>query len=188
MRQLITFILGSVLILSCVNTYGQTYADTIQANKFCKLADKYCYEFSLDSSTIYYRKAADIYKSIAEIQKDTTIWHMYLECLSVISTNFSQQYKYSDSKNTLDSALAISLKIFGSSHKQTALIYHCYGSRHITCTAHIVYILQSLKHPLKCFGYYPRIVNDNYLYFLRCFHPLPFYVRYKGRQDRPKRL
>ena len=127
MRQLITFILGSVLILSCVNTYGQTYADTIQANKFCKLADKYCYEFSLDSSTIYYRKAADIYKSIAEIQKDTTIWHMYLECLSVISTNFSQQYKYSDSKNTLDSALAISLKIFGSSHKQTALIYHCYG-------------------------------------------------------------
>ena len=124
MKILIAFILGSASIFLCPSTSAQTYADTIQARKYQVLAEKYCNEFSLDSSTVYYRKAANIYKSIAETQNNTLIYVEYLSCLNFISSNFSQQYQLDASKNTLDSALTISLGIFGGEHQQTALVYH----------------------------------------------------------------
>ena len=127
MKLLIIFLLGSAFVFICENTYAQTSGDTIQANKFRKLADKYGNEVSLDSSTIYYRKAANIYKSIAENQIDTLMFGEYLACLDSISFNYSNQFKFEDSKNTLDSALNIAINFFGLEHPHTAAVYHNYG-------------------------------------------------------------
>lgn len=127
MRQLNSFLLISAFIIIGQGTLAQTYSDTIQANKFIKLAEKYSNKLSFDSSTVYLRKAAYIYKSVAENQKDTVSWGEYLGCLGTISTNFTQQYQFEDSKNVLDSALTVSLGVFGDKHIQTALVYHNFG-------------------------------------------------------------
>ena len=113
MRQLNSFLLISAFIIIGQGTLAQTYSDTIQANKFIKLAEKYSNKLSFDSSTVYLRKAAYIYKSVAENQKDTVSWGEYLGCLGTICTNFTQQYQFEDSKNVLDSALTVSLGVFG---------------------------------------------------------------------------
>jgi tetratricopeptide (TPR) repeat protein len=128
MKILIAFFLGFALVVQCSESNAQTTLDTIQARKFVLLADKYAKELSLDSSAIYYRKAAHIYKSIATTKKDTLMVSKYLECLCSISAIFSQESKFVDSKNTLDSALTISLKNFGNEHLQTARVYHYYGT------------------------------------------------------------
>ncbi|MEI6137917.1 MAG: CHAT domain-containing tetratricopeptide repeat protein [Mariniphaga sp.] len=127
MKPIIVFLLISAFVFCGQRTCAQTFEDTIQANKYIKLAEKYSKNLSYDSSTVYLRKAAYIYKSIAENQKDTVSWGKYLECLGTISTNFTQQYQLEASKNALDSALTVALKIFGSEHQQTALVYHNYG-------------------------------------------------------------
>ncbi len=127
MKPLIVFFLGSALIFLSEGTSAQTNSETIQARKFKALADKYSNKLSFDSSTICYRKAANIYIHIAEIQKDTLMWREYLGCLGAISKNFSQQYQFENSNNTLDSALSVSLGIFGNEHPQTALVYHNFG-------------------------------------------------------------
>ncbi len=127
MKLIIAFFLCSAIIFLCAGASAQTNSDTIQARKFRALADKYSNKLSFDSSTICYRKAANIYIHLAEIQKDTLMWREYLGCLGAISTNFSQQYQFENSKNVLDSALTVSLGVFGDKHIQTALVYHNFG-------------------------------------------------------------
>jgi CHAT domain-containing protein len=158
MRKLNSFLLISAFIIIGQKTLAQTYSDTIQAIKYIKLADNYSNKLSFDSSTVYLRKAACIYKSIAENQKDTALWGEYLGCLGTISTNFTQQYQFEASKNTLDSALAVALRIFGSEQQQSAKVYHNYG---------ILYYFeakydQSLEYLFKEAGIYKKFLIKDY--------------------------
>ena len=157
MKIITVFFLVSALIFSSVIASEQTNSDTTQARKFKVLADQYSNKLSFDCSTICYRKAANIYIHIAEIQKDTLMWQEYLGCLSAISTNFSQQYQFENSKNTLDSALIVSQGVFGNEHPQTALVYHNFG---------ILYYFEakydkSLEYLYKEAGIYKRNLPKN---------------------------
>ena len=127
MRIYITFIFVSAFFFSSPNINAQSSADTIQARKYQAIGDKYYNEELLDSSTCYYQKAANVYKVIAEARGDTVLWGEYLTCLCNISRNSSFLFKLDNSKQTLDTALTISLKLFGKDHRLTALIYGGYG-------------------------------------------------------------
>ena len=180
MKILNSFLLGSVLIISYVNTNGQTYADTIQAYKFDELSEKYSNEGSLDSSTIYLRKAAKIFKSLAESQQDTLMWCEYLWCLDNIATNLTDGCRFNDSKNTLDTALTISLKVFGENHQQTASIYYHFGDMYHNDDKYDI----SLEYLFKESEIYKKMISPDKIYIANNNYLIGRDYLFKGEQKK----
>ena len=126
MKLLIAFIFVSAFFFSSTNVDAQSGADTIQANKLRVLGEKYFYAQSPDSSIWYFQKAVIVYKNIIKAKEDTLIIKDYLSCLNDLSIVYSTYKKFDKSKETLDSSLVISLKLFGKDHMQTAMVYSGY--------------------------------------------------------------
>ncbi len=103
-------------------------ADTSLAKQYYILADDYYYSENLDSSNIYYQKAADIYKKIAETNSDTTMWEKHVKLMYYISWNLTSQSQFKRSIEILDTTLFIALKYLGKNSKQTANIYAGLGN------------------------------------------------------------
>jgi tetratricopeptide (TPR) repeat protein len=116
-----------MLIMVQISFSQNTIADTIVAKEYFALGDKY-YGQNTDSSTFYYQKAADIYKQIAEKNKDTLMWQKHIRCLYDASWNLTAQLQFENSLNILDTALIIALKYLGNCNKQTANIYDGLGN------------------------------------------------------------
>ena len=135
--------------------FAQNYSDTIEAKKYYALSDKYYNDWDLDSSNIYYRKAADVYKQIAENNNDTLMWAKYVRCLYNVSWNLSLQSKFDNSINILDTALIICLKYLGENHKQTAILYSGFGNVYSDKSENdkaLEYLYKSLKIKKELFG------------------------------------
>ena len=69
-------------------------ADTTLAKNYYLLGDKYYSTQDIDSSNIYYQKAADVCREIAAENNDTLMWAKYVECLYSISWNLTSQSKF----------------------------------------------------------------------------------------------
>ena len=150
----ITIIIITLLFVSQI--FGQNIsADTTFAKQYYALGDKYYDNSNLDSSSVFYQKAADIYKQIAITNNDTLMWEKYVGCLYDVSWNLSSQYKFINSINVLDTAIIICLKYFGENHKQTTKIYdgyaNLYSDKHEFDLA-LHYYLKSLKIKKIIFG------------------------------------
>jgi len=116
----------SIITFQC---FSQDYSlDTTLALKYYKLGDKFFSAYQLDSSTSYYKKAAEVYKQFAERDKETLMYEKHVSCLYNISRNYISQAKYSNSIELLDSSLTLSLKYLGEKNKQTANIYYGFGA------------------------------------------------------------
>ncbi len=57
-----------------VGVAQHTLLDTTLAKKYYELGDKYYSSQDLDSSNIYYQKAADVFKQIAKQNNDNLMW------------------------------------------------------------------------------------------------------------------
>ena len=182
MRLFIALIFVSALFFTSAKAVAQSSADTVQAKNLRALGNKYYNEEALDSSTWYYQKAAQIFRSIAEIKRDTVMWGKYIRCLYDVSMNLSIQFKSDQSKSTLDSALILSMKYFGNKHRQTALIYGAYGAMY----EYISDFDRSLEYLLKQLEIYKTVFKANSSSLAEVYRNIG--TAYYGKRDLNKSL
>ena len=121
-----------ITLFFATQIFAQNYTDTTLAKQYYELGTKYYNEWNLDSSIIFYQKAADIYKQIAEENNDTLMWEKHVWCLYDLSHNLTSLYDFENSINILDSALAICFNYLGVNHKYVAKIYKGFGMVYYT--------------------------------------------------------
>ena len=116
-------------LIVVLNAFSQDIAsDTISAKQYYMLGDKYYEDWNIDSSSIYYLKAANVYKQIAEKNKDTLMWEKHIRCLYDVSWNLKSQSQFESTINLLDSALNLCLNYLEEKHLLTATLYVGYGN------------------------------------------------------------
>jgi len=116
-------------LIAVLNAFSQDIAsDTVSAKQYYLLGDKYYEDWNIDSSSIYYLKAANIYKQIAEKNNDTLMWEKHIRCLYDVSWNLKSQSQFERSIYLLDSALNLCLNYLKEKHLLTATLYVGYGN------------------------------------------------------------
>ncbi len=151
----VSLFMTCLLILS-LNLFSQPSAtDTTLAKKYFVLADKYYSSGNLDSSSIYYQNAADIYKPIALKTNDPGVWRKFINCLNRISNNLTSQYRLDEAQKLLDTALVYSLKYLHEKNLETANLLNGLGTVYGTAGEYdkaLDYYFQSLQIKKELLG------------------------------------
>ncbi len=126
MRLISIFLLTANIFFATHMIYAQNSL-SLAAEKYTSIGDKFYKEQAVDSSNIYYQKAADIYKKIAIKNSDTLKWANYLKLKYYIAWNLISISDFDKSVEILNEALKISLKYLTENSSQTAQIYNGLG-------------------------------------------------------------
>ncbi|MCD4792545.1 MAG: CHAT domain-containing protein [Bacteroidales bacterium] len=117
----------SLAIIICmiqISNAQNITTETTLANKFFVLGDKFYNQNCLDSSNIYYQKAAEIYKIAAQKNNDTLMWKKHIQLMYYVAWNLTSLSEFNNSINVSNKILSVSLKYLGENHKQTVDIYN----------------------------------------------------------------
>ncbi|MCF6367194.1 MAG: CHAT domain-containing protein [Bacteroidales bacterium] len=144
-----------IFIFISSSTNAQNYSDTVSAEQYYALGDKYYKLQKLDSSNIFYQKAADIYKQTAVKNNDTLKWLEYVKLRYYIAWNLSSLSDFDNSVDVLKDALKKSLKHLTKNHIVNAKLYNGLGRayyRKSEFDAAIKYYTESLNIIKGLFG------------------------------------
>ncbi|BDQ03340.1 CHAT domain-containing tetratricopeptide repeat protein [Ignavibacterium sp.] len=152
MRILFSYILFiTFLFLNCPNSFGQqitVLSDSSAGNYYFEKAEHFYERGEYDSSTYYYKQAANEFKS----QKR---WKDYLISKNYAGINLRYLSMYDESFNTLNEALSIGLEQLGSNEPILADIYNSIGSYYYETgelDSALVYYRNGLNLSLSAFG------------------------------------
>ncbi len=109
------------LIINCLSSFAQSDCDTINAKIYQAKADSFIWITSYDSSTYYFKKAAQSYLNS---DCDSTKWQKYTSCYLGISFNLIRREEYEQVIMILQDIMPIAKNNLPINHQNIGIIYN----------------------------------------------------------------